>query len=219
MKDIKCTIIQDLLPLYIDEVVSVDTQQLVDEHLASCPSCQQECEAMKTPIALPIDNKLELLHNINRRWNHKKWGLILGSVFSTITIGFAIFLFVFYFEKPIPYSSDLFKIEELADGTLVSNYYGESHAGSYMMHPLEINVDGEMKNIIFVYYSQTIADSPTRNLFSKEGKPIPYSFTLPDSKEVDAVYYGEYTFGNTLGQDEQAWKGMLAQMTLIWERQ
>ena len=30
MKEIKCTIIQDVLPLYIDEVVSQDTKEMVD---------------------------------------------------------------------------------------------------------------------------------------------------------------------------------------------
>ncbi|OEH91146.1 zf-HC2 domain-containing protein [Bacillus solimangrovi] len=36
MKEIKCTIIQDVLPLYIDEVVSQDTKEMVDEHLQHC---------------------------------------------------------------------------------------------------------------------------------------------------------------------------------------
>ncbi|MGN4125733.1 hypothetical protein ACMGD3_12095 [Lysinibacillus sphaericus] len=44
------------------------------------------------------------------------------------------------------------QIEETADGTLIFNYFGESHAGSRMTHPLEIEIDGEVKNISFIYY-------------------------------------------------------------------
>lgn len=41
MKEIKCTIIQDVLPLYVDEVVSQDTKEMVDEHLQHCNKCQK----------------------------------------------------------------------------------------------------------------------------------------------------------------------------------
>lgn len=38
---ITCDIIQDLLPLYVDGMVSGDSCQLVEEHLESCESCRQ----------------------------------------------------------------------------------------------------------------------------------------------------------------------------------
>ena len=33
MEKINCNVIQDILPLYIDDVVSDDTKELVEEHL------------------------------------------------------------------------------------------------------------------------------------------------------------------------------------------
>ena len=35
-----CNIIQDLLPLYIDEICSPETKAAVEEHLAACPTCK-----------------------------------------------------------------------------------------------------------------------------------------------------------------------------------
>ena len=35
MNDVKCTIIQDLLPLYVDKVCSSDSAELVKNHLQS----------------------------------------------------------------------------------------------------------------------------------------------------------------------------------------
>lgn len=55
MKEVKCTIIQDILPLYVDEVISPDTKEMVEEHLQHCLSCQQELESMKRDLILPAE--------------------------------------------------------------------------------------------------------------------------------------------------------------------
>ena len=41
MKKITCEIIKDILPLYVDDVVSADTRTMVEEHLAECESCKK----------------------------------------------------------------------------------------------------------------------------------------------------------------------------------
>lgn len=38
---ISCNIIEDLLPLYVDDMVSEDSRQLVEEHLKVCPTCRR----------------------------------------------------------------------------------------------------------------------------------------------------------------------------------
>ena len=38
---ISCNIIEDLLPLYVDDMVSEDSRQLVEEHLKACPTCRR----------------------------------------------------------------------------------------------------------------------------------------------------------------------------------
>ncbi len=38
---ISCNIIEDLLPLYVDDMVSEDSRQLVEEHLKECTTCQK----------------------------------------------------------------------------------------------------------------------------------------------------------------------------------
>ena len=218
MKEIKCTVIQDLLPLYVDEVVSDDTKSLVNEHLLTCKDCKNEYEQMKGTLYVPIENKATLFSKINKRWNRKKWLLTFGSILATTLIGFAIFSFIFHYTKPIPYETDLFVIEEMEDGTLVSNYFGESHAGTHMTHPLEVEMDGEMKNISLIYYNETIANSPTRNNLRNYNRIGSEQTTLPDSQKVDAVYYGEFDLEKVIIKKEQTWEELLQQMTLIWER-
>ncbi len=59
---ISCQVMDDILPLYAEELASEDTRALVEEHLAECEICSQKLESMKTPkiekaeenIALPM---------------------------------------------------------------------------------------------------------------------------------------------------------------------
>ena len=48
----KCKIICDLLPMYIDEVCSDETKEVVEEHLKTCSECRREYEQMKAEISL-----------------------------------------------------------------------------------------------------------------------------------------------------------------------
>lgn len=54
----KCSIIQDLLPLYVDGVVSEDTAQAVEEHLETCEACRKTAEQMKQGLELPSNPDL-----------------------------------------------------------------------------------------------------------------------------------------------------------------
>lgn len=218
MKEIKCSVIQDLLPLYIDDVVSDDTKTLVNEHLRNCEDCKKEYDQMEETLYVPIENKATLFSQLNKRWNRKKWRLIFGSVLATTLLGFAVFSFIFHYAKPIPYAEDLIEIEEMADGTLVSNYFGESHAGTHVSHPIEVEIEGEMKNVSLIYYVETIANSPTSNFLGEDKGSDPIQFTLPESETVDAVYYGPFDFEDVITKEELTWEELIQQLTLIWER-
>lgn len=212
MKNIKCTIIQDILPLYVDEVVSEDTKEMVDEHLQHCTTCQQEYTLMKQDLFIPVEVQDPILHKMSKKWRTKKVKIALASIVGTAIMLFGIFVVVMYVETVIPYSEELIQIEEQADGQLVSRYYGESYGKIALTHPEPIEIDGEVKNISFLYYTKTIGNSPTRNLFNNNtgGSELGYTFEIPDSEEVDAVYYAEYDALNP--------GTILEHAELIWER-
>ena len=42
-----CEVIRDLLPLYTDNLTSPTTNQLIEEHLASCPECSAYLEDLR----------------------------------------------------------------------------------------------------------------------------------------------------------------------------
>ena len=61
MSEITCDTIRDILPLYVDGVVSENTQAMVKEHLEHCAECREKYEKMKDEITLPIDNDVKPL--------------------------------------------------------------------------------------------------------------------------------------------------------------
>src|SRR6056297_3056814 len=44
--ELKCTIVQDLLPNYIDELTSEDTNEAIESHLKTCGDCKEAYEQM-----------------------------------------------------------------------------------------------------------------------------------------------------------------------------
>ena len=57
MNKITCNVIKDILPLYIDGVVSEDTQKIVDEHLAECGLCRDEMNKLKKTLVIPTNEE------------------------------------------------------------------------------------------------------------------------------------------------------------------
>lgn len=212
MKEIKCTIIQDLLPLYADNVVSEDTKQMVDEHLNHCDVCRQEYEMLKMTLYVPIETNTSLLKRFNSSWLRKKMIIVLSSVVATTLILFGLFTFVLYYEKTIPYSPELFEVEEIEDQLFV-HYYGHTYQQLNMTGPMLVEVAGEEKYISFVYYVESIAHSSTKNLFNSKLSNQDYRSVIPDSQLVEEVYYAEFDSGE-IGN----WEKVLEDAVLIWQR-
>ena len=65
--EVTCNVINDMLPLYADDVLSSDSKALVEEHLAECELCSAAYEQMKTPLIIEknSDNeRIKVLKNI-----------------------------------------------------------------------------------------------------------------------------------------------------------
>jgi len=219
VKEIKCTIIQDVLPLYVDEVVSQDTKEMVDQHLQYCEKCQKDYELMKHELYIPADNKASILKTFNKKWRKKKIIISIVSALVTAIILFGTFEYVFHYETVIPYSKNLVKIETQNDNQLVSHYYGKGYASVNETFPMALEINGEKKNVSFIFYTETIADSPSRNLINN-GKYLneqDHIFNLSESEKIDAVYYVDFDVEKiTAGKD--SWDSILKRAVLIWEK-
>ena len=60
----ECYIVRDILPLYVEDMVSEETAKFVKEHLAECKNCREDYEGMKSMDGL-VENKSDNLEDIN----------------------------------------------------------------------------------------------------------------------------------------------------------
>ena len=162
MKEISCNVIQDLLPLYVDDVVSKETEALVEEHLTHCPKCQKEVAQMKRNLSFPIEKKAPLMQGLSKKWRSKNRMIAGISVLLTSLILFGIFYFIFYFDRLIPYSDSLIKIEKQENGYLSAHYYGDNYFSISATEPMSVIVDGQEKKQSF-YIIQKLLQRRTPN--------------------------------------------------------
>lgn len=84
-----CNIIRDILPLYIEDMVSADTAAFVEEHLETCDTCRAELENMKNAskwepvIADTQDNSAMPLKVFQKKWNSRKRIIIAVTALVT----------------------------------------------------------------------------------------------------------------------------------------
>ena len=90
---ISCSIIEDLLPLYVDDAASPDSRQLVEEHLKECPVCRKMLEEIKRENQFGKENKIspeenkkseiQSLKNIRSRIRKKR---ILSVILAAVVV-------------------------------------------------------------------------------------------------------------------------------------
>lgn len=106
---------------------------------------------------------------------------------------------------------------------LVSHYYGVDYYSVNFTNPMTLEIDGKEKNVIFLYYTETVAESHTKNLINPKEKRNEdnFIFQLDKEKNVDAIYYGKYDAKNAIDAKKTInngyWNTVLKNSTLIWE--
>lgn len=71
MKKTECKIVQDLLPSYIDNLTSAETNSFIEQHIENCSECEEVLKDMQGDIQLEkINNskKINALKKVKRRY-------------------------------------------------------------------------------------------------------------------------------------------------------
>lgn len=85
----ECKIIQDLLPNYIENLTSLESNEFIETHLTYCKECKKSLDIMKKEIA--IDNK-KASKQINYLKRYRRKMTILKSVIAVALILILVFL-------------------------------------------------------------------------------------------------------------------------------
>lgn len=188
MKKITCDIINDILPLYVDDVVSMDTRTMVEEHLAECENCKKEAEAMSKAIKIPIHKTVEkeqaeVLNNLKKTFKNKKIRISIISVLATAGVLAGAYSALMLPKIYIPYEEKDFSIE-IIDGNVYANYKGaKEYYGSVTIDPTK-----NKKTAFYLYTNPW--NTYIQPLFKKEKEePLIY---IGKADEIKEIYYGKF---------------------------
>ena len=119
-----CSIVQDLLPLYAEDMLREETKEYVDGHLAQCEACRAELTALKTEDVTPASVSAQPLRDLKRQLQRKKLTAVLLAVALALTLATAGFA---YLTAPqyLPYDETEWMITRspraLADGSIMAD--------------------------------------------------------------------------------------------------
>lgn len=92
MEKISCEVIRDLLPLYCDEVCSVESKELIEHHLSECCACKDVYIKMKgdgdvSDSEAYTDEDDKIIRNMASTWKKLlRTSFIKGIVIATLIV-------------------------------------------------------------------------------------------------------------------------------------
>ena len=112
-----CSIVQDLLPLYAEDMLREGTKEYVDGHLAQCEACRAELAALKADVT-PAPVNAQPLRSLKKQLRRKKFTAVLLAVTLALTLAAAEFA---YLTAPqyLPYSETEWTVAR-ADGAVTA---------------------------------------------------------------------------------------------------
>ena len=109
----ECAIVQDLLPLYEEELLQEETKRFVEEHLQSCPVCRHIAEQSHIPLPVQIkpgSSSKKMIRKITVR-------------LMTIQIFFVAIAFILAMSSTIMYDNKIFILTYAILGTVTYLFY------------------------------------------------------------------------------------------------
>ena len=115
--DKTCSVVQDLLPLYEEDMLREGTKEYVDGHLAQCEACRAELAALKADVT-PAPVNAQPLRSLKKQLRRKKFTAVLLAVTLALTLATAGFA---YLTAPqyLPYSETEWTVAR-ADGAVTA---------------------------------------------------------------------------------------------------
>ena len=134
----ECDIVKDLMPLYIDDLLSEISKRFVEDHINSCESCRAYYEKLSKEVKIPISREsrfsdLKPIEYLKENLSKK----IIKKVLATLlVVGLCVgsFLFTYLYKLPVDpqmmefYEKDnylMMKYQEKGD-ILFSAGYGQN---------------------------------------------------------------------------------------------
>ena len=172
-----CEIVRDMIPLYIDDVCSNGTKELVKKHLENCNECQEIFKTMRKNEKNENSNEKESLKSFNNKIKKNK--------IKAIVISLIVFVIVIILIKYI-YSCILFNyiINKAQKFSKSNNMYiqsMENSLGDEVFVAKEYYKNGKFKVVYATYRNDGIESLYTKYTSVDSDESI---FIYPDNRAV-----------------------------------
>lgn len=152
-KSDNCNLIEDLLPLYVEGLVSEETKKEIEEHLQKCDKCSEILKSIKKNEEIIIEEQkdnsskeVKCIKNIKRKMMFKIVMAVLVTAISIISV-FGIYILSPYRiirdenERLILYNSNTGNIRKGKDATNAIATYTLNYNGKYIEEYLVLTFD------------------------------------------------------------------------------
>ena len=113
-KKLECEIVQDLLPMYVDQLTSDYTTQRIKEHLKECPPCHEIYDLMTDAEEKHIEHKKEAKKLKRYLKKIKLLHVIIGAIIAVVAYrGIQYTYYQLAYEVSMIVKSDLVEVTEL----------------------------------------------------------------------------------------------------------
>jgi hypothetical protein len=195
MKNRECSIVRDILPLYIENVISDDTKQFVDEHLSHCAECKNELELLQTDIPIKKicsekDSGVEVIKKIGLDIKKKR---VFTGILSAVISAIVVILSFAYLTAPeyLPYaeSFDIFSVKD-NNGSVTLSFTGEYEIYQSEQGVYNISIYNTIWNKLFnIEKKQDITVNPN-------GETVNTIYYVSNGGQEDKVIYGRNPINN-----------------------
>lgn len=190
--DKTCSIVQDLLPLYEEDMLREETKEFVDGHLAQCAACRAELDALKADVT-PAPVSAQPLRDLKRQLRRKKLTAVLLAVTLALTLATAGFA---YLTAPqyLPYNAADWSVHE-PDASLDAVLNGEEHICIEPLTPVsgtevESVIDPDSGETVYIISAwRTLLDKWLGKLDTVNGNGD--KLILLDTTNCRVVYYAQ----------------------------
>lgn len=216
-----CNVVKDLLPLYVDNICSGESKEIVEQHLSECADCKAYYLSLhenNTLFSLPVDQKRERQKAqsflaIKKSLRTRQFLAAILSISVLIAAMIAGVALLSSYEKAVIYDNNIFV--SMVDGSLVERLRGSNHAQVFIKR-VETRKDGE--NRVYLFFC--IYDTKWNELITDKDVYSECVLCPSDrgADSIDAVYYFTGNADGIESLSSEELEEIIENSVLLWSK-
>lgn len=231
----KCDVIKDLMPSYIDQLLSEESQCLVEEHLAECETCKAYYDCLKGDVDIFDAEEAEELHleeikplkRIKKKMTRKTVVVSVVTAVCVICLLIGLGYLIFHHEHYVPYEEAGIRVTEGGNMYIDEEFYSKWE------------YTDQNRKLKFIYVTDSIAtqkadrSATEKNQIIEDFNNSNTTYSRDDQTykpvELEEVYYlsEEYAekfkdryflLNETKEEEDRIYEEMKEASVLLWER-